>query len=728
MKKKEAQFSMLNFQFSTFLKILFLILFAFPAAAEEAQSSDEVFVLPTVQVTATRLEKSVDEVPATVGVMTRQDIVERMPYSLTDVLKDMPGVHQSRDGILGTQVNIRGMSSQEARVPVLVDGQPVRGGRVRTFTLFDPDQVERIEVIRGGAGSSIYGSDGLTGVVNVITRRARPNPDGTFRWQARTNAGYSTVNEYARGRLELGGARTGFDSLLGMTFWDADNTRTPAGDIKNSQFKNFSMDLKSGYEYSEKHHFDVTAKIIRGKNIGFPNGLGAPGPPTIIRTFDPGDQDDVSVFYEGRELMKGLPPVRAGWFYKKQKSTPNHIDRSKTRSDTTSIQSTPVTTWGLNVFTVFDVDRGGRPSRGALTNLKHRLTLGSDFVFDKRHGTITRTIAKYFNADGSLNNQTDKTKKDFPDAIFKDVGLFFQDEIEATERLSMTATGRYDHAVFKTEFEPATTAAATAILKANPRTAEDARTGSFGLIYRLSETLDLNLSAATSFRAPEPLEKYGFTVKQIPNPELKSEKGKTYEGGFRFHTKKARGRFTYFITQVRDLIVSVNTVFAGNNVTQRQNVSRVEYEGYELEWSAPLGRGRTMFGNLSYVRGTNKTDRKPMSAAPPMTALAGVRHDDPAGRFDAELACRMVDRQNQIDPTAEFRTPGYSVFDLRGGVDLQKIYGGARPMRLTLGVDNILNKQFKNHLTRESVSSAQTDFNPIVEPGINFKFALTTEY
>src|SRR5262249_17207190 len=117
-----------------------------------------------------------DAVASTLGisstVLDRERIEEREPSSVLELLADVPGVTTARTGGLGAQASafLRGGESNFARI--LVDGVPVNqpGG------LFDsgpalPLELERVEVVRGAA-SSIYGTDAIAGVVQLVTRRA----------------------------------------------------------------------------------------------------------------------------------------------------------------------------------------------------------------------------------------------------------------------------------------------------------------------------------------------------------------------------------------------------------------------------------------------------------------------------------------------------------------------------------------------------------------------------
>lgn len=111
-------------------------------------------------------------------VITRQQIQQMQPFSLTEVLAKVPGVDVVRNGYLGSTSSIfmRGMNASHTLV--LVDGvrmnDPIAPDR--TYSYLDqisPDAVERVEVLRGPQ-NSIFGSDSMGGVINIITRQGEP--------------------------------------------------------------------------------------------------------------------------------------------------------------------------------------------------------------------------------------------------------------------------------------------------------------------------------------------------------------------------------------------------------------------------------------------------------------------------------------------------------------------------------------------------------------------------
>jgi outer membrane receptor for ferrienterochelin and colicins len=145
-----------------------------PALAETGDSHE----LGQVTVTASGHAQQLEDAPASISVITREQIEQRYYQDATDALRDIPGViiTGGGSGDRGNDIVIRGMPAQYTLI--LVDGKPVstRETRPNGSAGFEQDwlpplqAIERIEVVRGPM-STLYGSDAIGGVVNVITRK-----------------------------------------------------------------------------------------------------------------------------------------------------------------------------------------------------------------------------------------------------------------------------------------------------------------------------------------------------------------------------------------------------------------------------------------------------------------------------------------------------------------------------------------------------------------------------
>lgn len=148
------------------------------AQAIDVYSLSIVDLLKVKIETSTLTEKTLKDVPAPVTVFTRRDIESLGVKFLHDLLEFTPGYQVSRYSNYPYEysASARGLSdgSSSKKILFLLDGHPInspRSGNISHLANFPLEHVERIEVIRG-PGSSIYGSNAFTGVVNIISRKS----------------------------------------------------------------------------------------------------------------------------------------------------------------------------------------------------------------------------------------------------------------------------------------------------------------------------------------------------------------------------------------------------------------------------------------------------------------------------------------------------------------------------------------------------------------------------
>lgn len=138
----------------------------------QAQAPADTVTLAPVTVTATRLPVTRGGTPAAITVITGEELRARGITRLTDALRDVPGASVVQSGSFGSQTAVFLRGGESDYTKVLVDGVPVNdaGGAIDLAHLSVAD-VERIEIVRGPA-SVLWGSDAVTGVIQIFTSRA----------------------------------------------------------------------------------------------------------------------------------------------------------------------------------------------------------------------------------------------------------------------------------------------------------------------------------------------------------------------------------------------------------------------------------------------------------------------------------------------------------------------------------------------------------------------------
>lgn len=144
----------------------------FPLAATAQTSTSSVQKLDEIVVTASRTPEALRDVVGDVTVIDQQELQAAGKDSLAEILSRQPGVQFMSYGGPQTATSIFMRGTNSAHTLVLVDGvrmtDAISGGT--QLPTIDPAVVERIEILRGAA-SSLYGSDAIGGVINIITKK-----------------------------------------------------------------------------------------------------------------------------------------------------------------------------------------------------------------------------------------------------------------------------------------------------------------------------------------------------------------------------------------------------------------------------------------------------------------------------------------------------------------------------------------------------------------------------
>jgi outer membrane cobalamin receptor len=223
-------------------------------AVPESPAEDEI----TVVVTAERVAHPVTESIATTTIVTAAEIRRQGAMTVADALRAVPGLTIRQNGQFGalTAPSIRGTTPNQTLV--LVDGQRVTSAAFQggiDLAKFPVDDVDRIEVLRGPA-ASLYGSDAIGGVINILTRR--PTANG-----GRVSLGYGGHGRAARA-VQLHGVSARGDWQLAGTFPAFDGTRP------NSDFA--ATDLSGVWQLADVAGWQVA---LRGED--YHDRLGLPG-------------------------------------------------------------------------------------------------------------------------------------------------------------------------------------------------------------------------------------------------------------------------------------------------------------------------------------------------------------------------------------------------------------------------------------------------------------------
>ncbi|TXD97977.1 TonB-dependent receptor [Psychrobacter frigidicola] len=270
---------------TTYLRLCILSalgVFAVSATAANNGNAVDDNALPQVEldkivVTATRTPTRTSNVIAQTRVIDKEELKHFQGQTVTDVLKNQPGINITQSGGMGTISNfyMRGYDSKQ--VLVIIDG--IRYSSISTGTpslnLLSADQIDRIEILYGASGSSIYGADAMGGVIQIFTKG-----NNIEQSNGSTTVGYGNNNHYQIGAtgqlkndtssLSLGVSRNktdGFNAIANANAFDynADDDGFESTNVSLALRHKFTNSLSAGISglYSDSTtEFDSAGTII----------------------------------------------------------------------------------------------------------------------------------------------------------------------------------------------------------------------------------------------------------------------------------------------------------------------------------------------------------------------------------------------------------------------------------------------------------------------------------
>jgi hemoglobin/transferrin/lactoferrin receptor protein len=619
-----------------------------------------------VTVTATKTERSRDDVPATINVVGPEEIERRAPTKVDDLIRDIPGVDMSGGPRRSAQdINIRGFGGQ--RVVTTIDGARQNfeaGHKGRVY--MDPDLLKQVEVLKGPA-STLYGSGAIGGVLAMTTKDAADYLDGATGYMLRGKVGYSSAaRERLTGVTQAGKPVEQFDYVANLTYRDGSNIQQGGGrELASSATDTHSGLFKVGINPVENHRIGMSYQFMheRGDMPNLSDENITSSAPGVHRSIDT-QTTNFSYGFKSPENTWLNPTVRA--YQTKVNIKDDRLQSSPSPGNTPRFDRTDFLTTGFDLFNTSRFDTGFG---------QHAITYGTEYFMND--------AVAYRNGN---------PRPEFPRGRQDVLGFYVQDEI-TMGAVSVTPGIRYD------KFD-----ASSAGFKENSESDVSPR---LGAVWRVTHWASLFASYAEGFRAPTLLELFVSgahipgQVNFISNPDLKPEKTETYEAGPRFKFEnvlmerdKLRLAGTYFTTEASDFIELTGSVPPSTGA-RYVNIPTVNVDGVELEAMYDTPR---MFAGAGYarIRGTNESTGGGVNSIPPdkLTLTAGGK----APTYDLIYGARseIADRQDRIGDLGT-KTGGYAIHGVFASwLPSTGILNG---MRVDVGIDNIFDKAYRRHLT-----------------------------
>jgi vitamin B12 transporter len=200
-----------------------------PSPASQQQATR----LSPVVVTATRTETPIAETPASVTVVTAEEIEQQQAVTVTEVLRAVPGLDFAQNGSRGTTTSVFIRGAESDQTLVLIDGVEVNSVTLGAFDFSNltTENIDRIEVLRGGGGT-LYGSQAIGGVINIITKKGEGTPTASVSAEGGNGSTHREVLTFSGGQ-----GIVGFSGAVASI--DTDGFRR-----FNDGYRNFSTNLR----------------------------------------------------------------------------------------------------------------------------------------------------------------------------------------------------------------------------------------------------------------------------------------------------------------------------------------------------------------------------------------------------------------------------------------------------------------------------------------------------
>jgi iron complex outermembrane receptor protein len=724
-------------------KCVALLLAVSASAAHAITQSDDL--VDRIAVTATRMELVISDAPASVSVVTAEDIARRRAQRLGDVLGEIPGLYV-RSNTFGASfpssaqasIAIRGIP-RTTRTLVLVDGLSINsalsgGIDLAAITL---ENVERIEVIRGPY-SALYGGNAMAGVIHVISRKP-----SAAEFVGRVEQGLGAVR--ASGATMRAGNRDanglGWSALLGYRAseaWpDSDYvvktpapgsgaaaggarlTTTPDGrpalwlgnkgarpwDQRNAGLQFFGRagpddDWVAAVSYAAYNVGFRAPETFLTSTTGMPllSGSISAAPllagrvqiaATDFAAFTPSNERDAraSLRWERRMSNGGGFVAHAGFL--------DHRFDFAQPGATASFDAGPGT-WTQQGDTRSDIDAHWRIPTGQSA----WLTLGANASHQTmdRHDDATASWRNIYTRLNQLNRGR---------GTINSAAAFAQTEVSWTNRLTVYAGLRIDQfstsgSVYQMTAPAFQSDFPTRVLRQiSPKLA---------LVFEASPMFTMRGSIGNGFRAPTLLDLYSRTVSPTnvagvfsvneASPQLGAETVRAAELGFDWRPSSLR-KFSasVFSQSLENLIYRSRQ---SSTLTQSVNAGPGRGEGIEFEYRQKLGGGVSLFANVTRLLRARITENAAVSTSvgktlpdvPTVQFNAGI--DGANGAWKGSFILRHVGHVfgSGDDNNLNVVQGVYGSYDARTTLHARLVYQITPRVSVGIAVDNLTNKQY----------------------------------
>jgi hemoglobin/transferrin/lactoferrin receptor protein len=723
-----------------------------PAPASPASAA----MLPPITNTATRTDRRVDEVPATVTVVPAADIEAAGARDIKDLFRNQVdltvrsapgrfGLAGAATGRAGNEgINIRGLEGNQ--VLMLVDGIRVPGsfsfgafatGRADYLAL---EATQAAEVLRGPASTS-FGSDGLAGALSLRTL----DPDDVLKTGQTAGGFVRLAGTQVDDSVVLTGAaslRQGpWQALLLLSQRNGHETSSQG----TNEALNSSRTAPNPLDYRQQvllgkvffspvpaHRFGATVEAMqrRAETDVFSARAIPPAPPAVLpatAVLDLAANDRVQrarVSAEHRyDDLNGLWVQKAeSRLYLQDADTRQFATENRnTAADRTRTSRYREKVAGLS--TQFETSLSGA--------LPQRLSYGIDAsrteITALRDGTPNPSAPPPFGETFPA--------KPFPDTDYTLAGAFVQSEIELARmvglpgRLTLIPALRFDSFKLSPSADGYTGGAVVSL-------SDSAVTPRLGAVWRIADAFAPYAQWSRGFRAPTPGQvNNGFTnvasgYRSVGNPNLKPETAQSLEvglrgkaGGWQWQLAAYDNRYRDFISQE---VVSGSFTPADPAVFQFINLAQARIRGVELRGQWRVSPAWSLNAATAVTRGTSTRNgvAEPLDSVEPARTALGLRYQSGAWDLRADVLHaegKARDRIRAATPPA-FAPEGYTVLDLSARWQVSPRW------TLIANLNNVTDATYWRWSDVRGLSDTSTVKDAFTAPGRHLQLALRHDF
>ncbi|PKL89671.1 MAG: hypothetical protein CVV23_04160 [Ignavibacteriae bacterium HGW-Ignavibacteriae-2] len=667
--------------------------------------------LENITVTSSKYEKNINDLSYSASFITKTKIEKEPHTTLAELLQYEPGLSIIREGGWGTELSIRGLN--RSNIVTLVDGN-----RIETATdlsarlsLLDLNDIERVELIKGAA-SSLYGSGATGGIINIISKSGYYGDQ--FYFSGNFNSGFNSVNNNFSNGITLFSGNEYWYGKITTSYRKAGNTMAPSGEIKNSQFTDYSLNASVGVKTFSDQEIKFDFQQFKALDVGIPGGSALFTDQSVVR-YPQEIRKMLSVEYKFNDLTSSFNKLSIKYFhqyiFRDVENIPGIVQNIAGSSGQPSKRVSV-----LSIKPSADHIINGFQSQANFTiNKNNYLIAGLDFWRRNYSGERIKnqTIEMIDPSTGFILSTINKSiyEKPLPDAEFNSAGIYAQDDIQIiNNKLSLSIGSRYDYIWISNEetFNPVyetnngvinNKPGNQSLIWAQNKAKNNSYAYNLGVLYSPNNLITFTLNGAHSFRSPSLEERFQYidlgSVVKLGNAQLKPEVGNFIDLGLRLQNEKLIITSSIFFNSLTNLVTDEPSEYENRYALVKTNVGKAELFGFETALKYQVFKNYLLYGNVSYVRGKDIHNNSDLPQISPFNGILGIKTKI-INWMEIDFTSVLFDSQNKV-ADGEITTPGYVYFNLY--CNTEKVNLANTLIRFSFGVENLLNKEYRNHLS-----------------------------